>query len=368
MDIERKVNASLNILQRTPVQDTEKNLNDLAKLLLGTDNSKEAVEDLYQKVDRPLRPILDTNTNRYFLTSEHNRDGDWYRSPWSNEYFSLPQNDTVASSSSSSSCLNPSDEGLFKPSGELRLLEEQANEVFESYCQMYYGRTNNEESISSVYLWNKGGGIQEGGFAGCFLIQKQIPPNDDHDSAWKTSTTTCLNGYWNSIHVVDVNILSGGERVKYELSTTVLLSMDIACDNQSKSQEGSGTSIAFDGPRVQVGASLTKQKEKICNISSTAGGKTMGALEHIANIGQMIEAVETELRSNLDALSIPKTREILHGIHGDPLFFSAGDRATAGSGEVGATSSGRRWKSSVSAVPNPMQAELMARLRQRSSS
>jgi capping protein beta len=34
---------------------------------------------------------FDTAINREFLKCEYNRDGDSYRSPWSNKYFPTPQ-------------------------------------------------------------------------------------------------------------------------------------------------------------------------------------------------------------------------------------------------------------------------------------
>mmetsp|Transcript_9748 Transcript_9748/g.18315 ORF Transcript_9748/g.18315 Transcript_9748/m.18315 type:complete len:349 (+) Transcript_9748:570-1616(+) len=333
-------------------------------ILLQPDN--QAIEELHHKVDYcPLQTALDTTVNKHFILSEYNRDGQSYRSPWSNEYIPTPATASDASSSASTSDYNHNQNNVergglfFKPSGELRQLEEQANEVFGSYREMYYGK----ESVGSVYLWNRGGGIlQEGGFAGCFLIQKQIDEKREEvvpDSDLKSHQ----KGYWNSIHVVDVNVLSGGDRVKYELSTTVLLSMDLVVI-------GSYGGGKF--PMVtEIGGSLSKQKEKICPFPppSMTGGTRNGGLEHIANIGQMIEAVEIEIRSNIDTLSIQKTKEILlQGIRKD----SSGDSWSRDGGSGGGGGSRRSGMGIASllqssAASNPMQAELMARLRQRST-
>ena len=35
----------------------------------------------------------DTKTSKMFIKSEYNRDGDSYRSPWSNEYFPETESD-----------------------------------------------------------------------------------------------------------------------------------------------------------------------------------------------------------------------------------------------------------------------------------
>lgn len=256
---------------------------------------------------------------------------------------------------------------FFKPSGELRELEEQANEVLESYREMYYGK----DSVGSVYLWNQGGGIQEGGFAGCFLIQKQICKEEEEEEEEQNqsgSPKRIQRGFWNSIHVVDVNVLSGGDRVKYELSTTVLVSMDVIYsdgDNHSN-KNGANEEKDFVPMVVEIGGSMSKHKETICpNPTSTTRGK----LEHIANIGQLMEAVEIEIRSNIDTLSIQQTKDVLQGIRKDSMASSWAGRG--GSNVMGGSrsSSGVGMASLLrsTASQNPMQAELMARLKQRST-
>ncbi len=77
------------------------------------------------------------------MLCDYNRDGDSYRSPWSNKY-------------------NPPSDG-FTPSPKLRALEVEANELFDAYRELYF-----EGGTSSVYLWD----LETSGFAGCFLIKK----------------------------------------------------------------------------------------------------------------------------------------------------------------------------------------------------
>jgi capping protein beta len=329
MDAASKVDAALNILQRTPPEDTEENVNACAILLSNNgdggdgdgDGGDSAVEELYQRIDCPLKDAIDKSVTapngskgRSYILSDHNRDGDCYRSPWSNEYYGGEGEASASASASSSS-------SAFKPSRQLRQLEEMANEVFDSYRKLYYGNSSSSSigsissdgkgdgdiSVSSVYLWNKEGGSLKEGFAGCFLIKKTLGEISSDDG------TRSQSGYWNSIHVVDVNCLSGG-KAKYELSTTVLLSLDIDChdddnSNNNKSQgkikgEGKGNKL-----NSKLGGSLTKQIEKIQPCPNESS--------HIANIGKIIEEVEIELRSNMDALYIQKTREVLNSIRCD---------------------------------------------------
>ena len=51
----------------------------------------------------------------------------------------------------------------FLPSEKLRALEVEANVLFDAYRELYF-----EGGVSSVYLWD----LENGGFAGCFLIKK----------------------------------------------------------------------------------------------------------------------------------------------------------------------------------------------------
>ena len=86
----------------------------------------------------------DESNGRQFLKHEYNRDGDSYRSPWSNSYF-------------------PAAESTFFPSAHLLQLEGKANAMFATYVRLYY-----DSAISSVYLVD----TQTTGFNACFLVKK----------------------------------------------------------------------------------------------------------------------------------------------------------------------------------------------------
>jgi hypothetical protein len=77
------------------------------------------------------------------IASSGTTDLIFVRSPWSNQYFP------------------PLDDG-FLPSEKLRAMEMEANELFDSYRELYF-----EGGTSSVYLWDL-----DNGFAGCYLIKK----------------------------------------------------------------------------------------------------------------------------------------------------------------------------------------------------
>ena len=183
---------------------------------------------------------------------DYNRDGDSYRSPWSNKY-------------------DPAIDDGFLPSEKLRSMEIEANELFDAYRELYF-----EGGTSSVYLWD-----MDRGFAGCFLIKKKVE-----------GSAFVKEGYWNSIHVVEVQE-EGTAKATYKLTTTIMLNMGV------QRAEVGGTNLS---------GSLTRQSEMTSAVTEV---KT-----HVANIGGMIEHMENDMRSNLNELYILKTRDIVNSLRG----------------------------------------------------
>ena len=215
------------------------------------------------------------------MLCEHNRDGDSYRSPWSNTYFP------------------PLNDGLH-PSQKLRQLELHANEVFNIYKELYYGKSSS--SVSSVYLWDKEEeeSSQLGGFAGCFLIQNRT---DDGNS-------------WNSIHVIDVgNVQKNNGKCTYRLTSTILLSITPLSNNN---HEEEGEKVPQQSSSTNITGSLIRQHVRECNVINVEeDGCNSSSSSHIINIGHFIEDVENEMRSEMDSLYIQKTKTVVEMIRKD---------------------------------------------------
>lgn len=310
------VTSCLNILRRTPPCDTEQNLAGLTSLL----TKEYQVEELLQRVDAPLKVATDPEADeRPYIICDHNRDGDSYRSPWSNAYY--PQLSNTATSS-----------GGFKPNYQLRQLEIQANEVFQIYQELYYGKE--DDVVSSVYLWETAGdgpgasntsSVSQSnaspygnGFAAIFLIRKVLK---------NSSSPLMKDGYWNSIHVVDVEPISPSLNCTYNLTTTILISINDHDESQSSSENGDNDSMS-DG--TTISGSLTRQAEKTCAVDKDGN-------KHLENIGRMIEEMEHFLRFNMDSLYIQKTNEILNNVRpGRPTTGIGEPKSISGvpSGEV----------------------------------
>ena len=136
-------------------------------------------------------------------------------------------------------------------------------------------------------------------FAGCFLIKKGVSGHE-----------FVSTGAWDSIHVVEVAEASDG-RATYKLTTTVMLSMDV-----HKPAVGDSN----------LSGSLTRMAEKACAVDE--------AHPHVANIGSMIEDMETDIRTYLDSLYIQKTREVVNNIRSPQTGPSQGAAFTASLNEA----------------------------------
>ena len=248
-----------------------------------------------------------------FLACDHNRDGDSYRSPWSNTYF--PKLDDCNNDDDANNGFYPSErvrqielhanEALFDVHARKDRIELHANEVFDIYRELYFGKSS---SVSSVYLWDKeeaSGDNRVGdsnetsavaaGFAGAFLIQNKVENGSS----------------WNSIHVVDVGKLDKKSGTcQYKLTTTILISI-------SPPPELMKSTTAITG-------SLVRQNSRECKVTTS----TDTSSQHIINIGKFIEDIETEMRKEIDSLYIQKTKNIVEMIRKDTMKPTQGKEHT----------------------------------------
>jgi len=174
--------SALDLLRRLNPKHTAHNVSLLC------DIAPSLSEELLESVDVPLAVKKCRKSGREFLCCDYNRDGDSWRSPWSNE-FEPPLDDGVV------------------PSERVRRMEVAANEGFDVYRELYY-----EGGISSVYFWDI-----DDGFAGCVLLKKSVSPSSKS------------NGTWDSIHVFEAQDRSRTSH--YKLTSTVILNLGNSTDN-----------------------------------------------------------------------------------------------------------------------------------------
>ncbi|KAF8001222.1 hypothetical protein HF325_003723 [Metschnikowia pulcherrima] len=250
-----KFDASLDLLRRLDPKAVSSNLNSICSLLQldGSDEGVELAQDLLAAVDTPLKVAKCPETNKLFLCCDYNRDGDLYRSPFSNKY--APET---------------GDDDSPYPSPLLRQLEMKANESFDIYRDLYY----EGGGYSLVYLWDTCEDVEansiEEGFAGVVLFKKET---EDH------------SGKWDSVHVFEVAPESA-TLACYKVTSAVILDL----------QKDGGKKTVF----------LIRKHDKA--LLSTEGGSLEWA--HLVNLGQLVEKLETNVRNLLQDVYFDKLKDI----------------------------------------------------------
>ncbi|KAJ3778128.1 F-actin capping protein [Lentinula raphanica] len=250
------VDSMLDLMRRLPPTKTEENVASLIGIC------PDYADDLLGSVDQPLQVKTDRATGREYLACDYNRDGESYRSPWSNEYDPPLEDGTV-------------------PTPKLRKLEIAANDAFDTYREMYY-----EGGVSSVYLWD----LDDGGFAGVVLLKKTMMP----------SASSEPSGSWDSIHVFET--AERGRQAHYKLTSTVMLQLTIQSDDR-KAEDKEGWKREGE---VTLGGSMTRQTEQDWPIHDSSS--------HITNTGKMIEDMEIKMRNLLQEVYFGKTRDIIYDL------------------------------------------------------
>eukprot|EP01080_Neovahlkampfia_damariscottae_P004152 gene4152-7462_t len=182
---EEQLKSSLDLMRRLPPSQIDKNLLFTLELI------PDLTDDLLTTIDVPLKTATDSKCDKDYLLCDYNRDGDSYRSPWSNEYEPELEDGTL-------------------PSDDLRKIEIEANQVFASYCNAYY-----EGGISSAYFWD----LDDDSFGACIVFKKDGSKQRDLEA-----------GIWDSVHVVEV-IPNKDGTADYKLSTTIILSLSTKQNN-----------------------------------------------------------------------------------------------------------------------------------------
>ncbi|KAJ7761985.1 F-actin capping protein beta subunit [Mycena maculata] len=259
------VDSMLDLMRRLPPTRTEENVTALIGIC------PEYADDLLGSVDQPLKLRTDRATGKEYLACDYNRDGESYRSPWSNEYDP------------------PLDDGTI-PTPKLRKLEIAANEAFDTYREMYF-----EGGASSVYLWD----LDDGGFAGVVLLKKTMTPTTPHEPS----------GSWDSIHVFET--AERGRQAHYKLTSTVMLQLVTRKGSDEAEEKGAGNgSKSAAGWKhegeVSLSGSMTRQTEQDWPILDSSS--------HITNTGRMIEEMEIKMRNLLQEVYFGKTRDIVYDL------------------------------------------------------
>ena len=251
-------------------------------------------ELLHRVVEFPLQSAEDPLTDKRFILCDFNKYGSSHRSPHSQTW------------------VPPLAQDQQHLSDTLRTFESHANEVWEAYTQLYYGK----DALGSVYVKEVSASL-----VACFLISKSVH-NDER----------LAEGQWDSVHMVHVGKVSNTS-CTYKINSQISISMDPTAD----------TSLSAHVSRT------TTQTLPVSN---------QHYVSHLENMGKMIEDIEIELRSNLDVVTIPKTQQVLSGLRrkqggkgmGIPVMAPARPRPKGGMPMPGMTMMGGAHAAALNAA------------------
>ncbi|KAI1200910.1 F-actin-capping protein subunit beta [Nemania serpens] len=255
--------AALDLLRRLNPKYTSDHLNSLISL------APDLTEDLLSSVDQPLAVRRCRQSGRDYLLCDYNRDGDSYRSPWSNE-FDPPLQDAPSGGGGGGENQGGGgeDQAAGLPSERVRRMEVRANEAFDVYRELYY-----EGGVSSVYFWNL-----DDGFAGVVLLKKVATPGTNSE------------GTWDSIHVFEA--IDRGRSTQYNLTSTVILSLATG-----GLEDGGGAG------QMDLSGNMTRQ----IDIELPAENDE----QQIANIGKLVEDMELKMRNLLQEVYFGKAKDVV---------------------------------------------------------
>ena len=245
------INNALNLNRKLPPSKIPQNVAALSTIVTDEDQQDEMI----QRVDQPLETIQDSSSGADYLKWEYNRDGDCWRSPYTNQYYPQPHEEDMSDA--------------FYPSGNLLEMENKANNVLKEYAKLYY--TN---PLSNAYFFE----TTETGFGAWYLIKNDLQLEKG-----------VKRGEWHSIHsfTVDENITG---KHTYTLVSTVFLKLELEGD-----QFGS----------VDICGTSTRKSEKTLD-------KTDVGDEHLIRLGKQLELNEKQLREELDSVYVNKSRQIIN--------------------------------------------------------
>eukprot|EP01065_Artemidia_motanka_P030047 TRINITY_DN36073_c0_g1_i1.p1 TRINITY_DN36073_c0_g1~~TRINITY_DN36073_c0_g1_i1.p1 ORF type:complete len:316 (+),score=63.29 TRINITY_DN36073_c0_g1_i1:52-948(+) len=234
--------AVLDLLQSQPPSRLRETLGKAVKL------RPDKVDEFMSQVTQPLRSEVCAETGREFIVCDHNRDGQSFRSPWSNRY-------------------QPDHPDGDVPSVRLRGMEEVANDTFDAYARAYYG----SGALVSCYFWDI---EDELGFGAAVAIRKEV--REGH-----------VSGVWNSVHVFAVEEMEKAlHSFTYSLSSTVSLTINTKDRSDRSCVSG------------------TRSLNRVETLPSTSDD------DHLGNIGDMVQAHENQLREKIDLVQVGKAADI----------------------------------------------------------
>ena len=249
------IKECIQLNQLMPIIDIDKNIDAISTVIYEND---DLLNEFLQKVDNRTK-ICKDDPKGEFIKCEQNRDGDSYRSPFSNKYYP------------------PTSDAKF-PSPKLRALEELLNKMFKLYIKHYYSIT----TVCSVYCWELGDSLADG-YGVAVLIKNSL-----------THQKKINTGSWDSSNLITVtfdNEASGKKKAKYNLISTVNLAMSFESKICGK---------------VCLSGTIARSSHYSKTVTDYTSDES-----HVSNIGVLVEDMENSIRNTLDTIYCMKSKQII---------------------------------------------------------
>jgi hypothetical protein len=332
-----------NIVKRVDPSNSKKCINSLCELLGSLPHDNLNSNDLFlsQSHVKGLVTVSDFDVTRSaaekikaYICCDfncHATNRNWYRSPWTNLYCEKTsnKNDHLIPRSSEFEA----EATTTTTSSWLRKMEILANELWETYTRLYYGVTSSSDDdddgngtkidvavVPSVYLWehqqndssNKFNNNSSIVFEGCYAIYKQVITVDDDASNKKKEIA------WISLHQVQVTKDNTENSIVYLVNSTFDVTMKTTNTIHSFRQSNN-TIHNNDNNNAIMNNTLKGQyhRQKIEKLQQ----KQQQQQDYLKHLGQMIEQIEIDLRSNMNSLSIQLTKDVVDSLSGNKDTF-----------------------------------------------
>ena len=188
---------------------------------------------LQQLIPFPFKSVLDPTTGKQFILSDFNREqGLIYRSPWTSANVDVEAN--VAIGSFGNSPL------------PIRRLEVAFNELYSSYCAVYFGAAS--DSVSSVYVWET-----KDGFEGAFLCRRSLGRSDEDET----------EGLWESAHVMRCVIDDDCADISVYSSVNAFIEFSVPCADEARARFEFNKDKSVEGKKVDIQKSSMKLTEEV---------------------------------------------------------------------------------------------------------
>jgi hypothetical protein len=208
---------------------------------------------------------------------------------------------------------------------ELQTFQKAANEVWDSYRQLYYGF---DDSVGSVFIKIKSGSGSEG---------KNNNNNNNNNVVTPVTLEAFFgirkfnpqeNARWDSVHLVTIGPPDMTTKTcDYRIDSAVWCSLQ-----QSQGDTRQVIDAENLKPKTCTAAATTSTAATLVKETSRTNCKLMGILPpplllsgigiptaaHIENIGTMLEQIEMDFRSRLERVVMPKAVEVMQGIYREP--------------------------------------------------